>query len=68
MIVKEHDSMVVGTIKVKNSSYHKEVLVRSTWDNWKTQQDTISTYTPVCYHRIQFEIICFVIRMNLFNK
>lgn len=47
VIVKEIDSIAVGTIKVKNLSFHKEVIVRSTWDNWKTQQDTICTYTPV---------------------
>lgn len=39
--------MLVGTVKVKNVSFHKEVMVRSTWDNWKTQQDTICTFTPV---------------------
>lgn len=47
VIVKEKDSMVIGTVKVKNLCFHKEVIVRSTWDNWKTQQDTICTYTPV---------------------
>lgn len=45
--MKDDDSMVVGTVKVKNISFHKEVLVRSTWDHWKTQQDTICTYSPV---------------------
>ncbi|XP_031631894.1 protein phosphatase 1 regulatory subunit 3B [Contarinia nasturtii] len=48
VIIKETESMLVGTVKVKNLSFHKEVLVRSTWDNWKTQQDTVCTYTPIC--------------------
>lgn len=52
VIVKEIDSIAVGTIKVKNLSFHKEVIVRSTWDNWKTQQDTFCTFTPV---RILYE-------------
>lgn len=47
VIIKETESMLVGTVKVKNLSFHKEVIVRSTWDNWKTQQDTMCTYTPV---------------------
>lgn len=47
VIIKEAESLLVGTIKVKNLSFNKEVFVRSTWDNWKTQQDTICTYTPV---------------------
>lgn len=47
VIIKEAESMVVGTVKVKNLGFQKEVFVRSTWDNWKTQQDTICTYTPV---------------------
>lgn len=47
VIIKEAESMLVGTVKVKNLGFQKEVFVRSTWDNWKTQQDTICTYTPV---------------------
>lgn len=47
VIIKENDSLVVGTVKVKNIGFHKEVIVRSTWDNWKTQQDTFCVYSPV---------------------
>lgn len=47
VIIKENDSMVVGTVKVKNISFQKEVIVRSSWDNWKTEQDTFCTYSPV---------------------
>lgn len=47
VIIKDDDSMVVGTVKVKNISFQKEVFIRCTWDHWKTQQDTICTYTPI---------------------
>lgn len=47
VIIKENDAMVVGTVKVKNISFQKEVIVRSSWDNWKTEQDTFCTYSPV---------------------
>lgn len=48
VIVKENDSIVVGTVKVKNISFHKEVIVRTTWDDWKSQEDIFCTYSPVC--------------------
>lgn len=48
VIVKENESMVVGTIKVKNISFNKEVIVRASWDNWKTQEDIFCTYSQVC--------------------
>lgn len=47
VIIKENESLVVGTVKVKNTNFQKEILVRSTWDNWKTQQDTFCVYSPV---------------------
>lgn len=56
VIIKENESMLVGTAKVKNLSFHKEVLVRSTWDNWKTQQDTICTFTPVSIILFRFHL------------
>lgn len=50
VIVKENESMVVGTIKVKNISFNKEVIVRASWDNWKTQEDIFCTYSQVCFY------------------
>lgn len=47
VIVKENDSIVVGTVKVKNVSFHKEVIVRTTWDDWKSQEDIFCTYSPI---------------------
>lgn len=49
VIIKENDSIVVGTVKVRNISFQKEVIVRSSWDNWKTEQDTFCTYSPVSF-------------------
>lgn len=46
IIVKESEESVVGTVKVKNLSYHKEVLIRSSPDDWITQEDTYCTYVP----------------------
>lgn len=47
VIIKETEHLIVGTVKVKNVSYHKEVIVRSSCDNWKTHEDTYCTYTVV---------------------
>lgn len=47
VIVRENESIVVGTVKVKNLSFHKEVIVRATWDDWKSQQDIFCTYSQV---------------------
>lgn len=47
VIVKENDALVVGTVKVRNLSFHKEVVVRTSSDGWKTQEDTFCTYSTV---------------------
>lgn len=47
VIIKETEHLIVGTVKVKNISYSKEVIVRSSCDNWKTHEDTYCTYTLV---------------------
>lgn len=47
VIIKETEHLIVGTVKVKNVSYNKEVIVRSTCDGWKTHEDTYCTYTVV---------------------
>ncbi|XP_067613375.1 protein phosphatase 1 regulatory subunit 3B [Eurosta solidaginis] len=44
VIVKDEESIVVGTVKVKNVSFEKEVVVRVTWDDWKSQQDIFCTF------------------------
>lgn len=47
VIIKETEHLIVGTVKVKNVSYNKEVIVRSTCDAWKTHEDTYCLYTVV---------------------
>ncbi|XP_058062056.1 uncharacterized protein LOC131212275 [Anopheles bellator] len=47
VIIKETEQLIVGTVKVKNLSYHKEVILRSSCDNWKTHEDTFCTYSLV---------------------
>ncbi|CAH1130658.1 unnamed protein product [Ceutorhynchus assimilis] len=46
VIVKEAEDQIIGTVKVQNVSFHKEVFVRSTYDNWKTYEDAFCTYVP----------------------
>lgn len=47
VIIKEAESCIVGTVKVKNVCFEKEVFVRSSWDNWKSQMDTYCTFSKV---------------------
>jgi len=47
VIIQETESTVVGTVKVKNISFEKEVLVRSSWDDWKTQVDTFCNFSKI---------------------
>jgi protein phosphatase 1 regulatory subunit 3A/B/C/D/E len=47
VIIRESESTVVGTVKVKNLDFHKEVCIRSTYDGWKSQTDTFCTYSKI---------------------
>lgn len=58
VIVKENDAMVVGTVKVRNLGFQKEVIVRATWDSWKTQEDIYCTYSQVIINHHSFLLIC----------
>lgn len=44
VIVKESEQCLVGTIKVRNLAYDKEVIVRASIDSWKTHEDVHCTY------------------------
>lgn len=44
VIVRETEQAVVGTVKVRNLSYNKEVFVRITSDGWRTHEDAFCTY------------------------
>lgn len=44
VIVKEGEDCVVGTVKVSNLSFLKEVVVRWTSDQWNTHEDVFCKY------------------------
>jgi protein phosphatase 1 regulatory subunit 3A/B/C/D/E len=44
VIVRESEDIVVGTVKVRNIAYHKEVFVRTTSDDWLTHEDAYCTF------------------------
>lgn len=44
VIVRESEQALVGTVKVRNLAYDKEVVVRASADNWKTHEDNYCTY------------------------
>uniref|UniRef100_A0A1B6CAT6 Protein phosphatase 1 regulatory subunit n=1 Tax=Clastoptera arizonana TaxID=38151 RepID=A0A1B6CAT6_9HEMI len=46
VIVRESEETILGTVKVKNLTFHKEVFVRSSVDGWLTNEDTFCTYVP----------------------
>uniref|UniRef100_A0A1B0C5W9 CBM21 domain-containing protein n=1 Tax=Glossina palpalis gambiensis TaxID=67801 RepID=A0A1B0C5W9_9MUSC len=72
VIVKDEESLVVGTVKVKNIAYEKEVMVRVTWDDWKSQQDIFCAYNKAygpasCAHVI-FDTFSFKITLPPSSK
>ena len=44
VIVREAEQCLVGTVKVKNLAYDKEVIVRASSDSWITHEDVYCTY------------------------
>ncbi|XP_057319365.1 protein phosphatase 1 regulatory subunit 3C [Microplitis mediator] len=46
VIIRESEQCIDGTIKVKNLAYDKEVVVRTSCDNWQTHEDVYCTYVP----------------------
>lgn len=63
---------MVGTVKVKNISFHKEVIVRVTWDDWKSQQDIFCTYNkaygPATCAHVVFDTFSFKITLPPSSK
>lgn len=47
VIVKEAEESIIGTIKVSNLAFQKEVVVRLSSDNWKTNEDAFCKYVPI---------------------
>ncbi|XP_055327193.1 glycogen-binding subunit 76A-like [Paramacrobiotus metropolitanus] len=44
--VQATDFLVTGLVRVLNIAFEKSVMVRYTFDNWKTSFDTIAQYVP----------------------
>ncbi|XP_015598892.1 protein phosphatase 1 regulatory subunit 3C isoform X2 [Cephus cinctus] len=44
VIVREAEQCLVGTVKVKNLAYDKEVIVRVSSDSWVSHEDVYCTY------------------------
>jgi len=44
VIVRESEQAVVGTVKVRNLAFNKEVFVRVTADGWRTHEDAFCKY------------------------
>ena len=44
VIVREAENCLIGTAKVKNLAYDKDVTIRATFDNWKTFADVPCSY------------------------
>ncbi|KAH8259263.1 hypothetical protein KR026_001182 [Drosophila bipectinata] len=72
VIVKDEESIVVGTIKVKNIDFQKEIIVRVTWDDWKSQQDIFCTfaraYGPATCAHVVFDTFSFKITLPPSSK
>ncbi|XP_012264336.1 protein phosphatase 1 regulatory subunit 3C isoform X2 [Athalia rosae] len=44
VIVREAEQCLVGTVKVKNLAYDKEIVVRASSDNWQSHEDAHCSY------------------------
>ncbi|XP_020904296.1 protein phosphatase 1 regulatory subunit 3B [Exaiptasia diaphana] len=47
--VIQSENSLIGTVKVKNIAYHKEVIVRYTLDSWNSHTDVGATYVLDSY-------------------
>lgn len=68
VIVKESEENVIGTIKVRNLSFQKEVFVRSSTDSWSTHEDVYCTYVsnnPTAVQGVKIIYDTFSFRLTL---
>lgn len=42
--VVQSENSLIGTVKVKNISFHKEIFIRYTLDSWNSHTDVAATY------------------------
>lgn len=46
VILKEAEELIVGTVKVSNLAFEKEVFVRMSADHWLSHEDSFCKYVP----------------------
>lgn len=46
VLIKEAENRVIGTVKVRNLSFHKQVRIRYTTDHWITHEDVECSFVP----------------------
>lgn len=46
VVVNDADQQLIGTVKVKNLSYSKQVTIRVTFDAWQSHTDVEATFAP----------------------
>ncbi|XP_042901956.1 protein phosphatase 1 regulatory subunit 3B [Parasteatoda tepidariorum] len=46
VIIRDSESLVSGTIKVKNIAFDKEVFLRITFDKWNSSEDVQAEFVP----------------------
>ncbi|XP_032869640.1 protein phosphatase 1 regulatory subunit 3C-like [Amblyraja radiata] len=55
------EKFISGTVKVKNLSYEKKVMVRITFDSWKSFHDVVCAYLNNMYGSTDTDTFCFQI-------
>lgn len=56
-----------GTVKVKNISYEKDIIVRMTCNNWKTHRDLLAEFVPNGYSAGN-EFDTFMFKLNITDE
>ncbi|XP_072912988.1 protein phosphatase 1 regulatory subunit 3C-like [Hemitrygon akajei] len=58
-----HEKFISGTVKVKNLDYDKKVIIRITFDSWKSFQDIECIYLSNAYGCVDIDTFCFQIHL-----
>ncbi|XP_066582300.1 protein phosphatase 1 regulatory subunit 3C-like isoform X2 [Prorops nasuta] len=65
VILREPEQSLVGTIKVRNLAYNKEVAVRTSSDSWQTHEDVTCSYVEQPGSPVLILYDTFRFRLNL---
>ncbi|XP_051896720.1 protein phosphatase 1 regulatory subunit 3C-like [Pristis pectinata] len=57
------EKFISGTVKVKNLGYEKKVMIRITFDSWKSFQDIECIYLSNAYGFMDVDTFCFQIHL-----